>query len=67
MFLKHKAFFKIWTLSQNKKFTLYLKHELVEFDKILRSKCKIDKEIHFVEEIFSILYGIFSIKWAIYM
>ena len=46
-------------LSQNQNF-LFPDQEPVEFDKILRSECKIRKENDFVEEIFSILCRIFS-------
>ena len=41
---------------------LYPDQESVDFDKILRSECKIRKENHFVEKKLSILYGIFSIN-----
>ena len=46
-----------------KKF-LYPNQESVEFDKILRSECKIRKENYFVEEKFSISFGIYSSIWA---
>ena len=52
MFLEHIEYYlKIKNL-------LYPDQKSVKFDKVLRSKCKTRKENHFVEEVFSILYGI---------
>ena len=58
--LEHKACFQILNIISKSKICYLIKP--VEFDKNVRSKCKIRKEIHFVAEIFSILYEIFSNK-----
>ena len=44
------------------KHLLYPDQTQAEFDKMLTSKYKIKKENHFVKEIFSFLYGIFTSK-----